>query len=87
MWQSSRMRSQILVHTMFYNNLFLLALISGPLSKGGLFSESFLIWLKFSKKKVPNHYSEHYSPLEKMLRIVFLAPFFGDLSQNEKLYT
>ena len=27
--------------------------------KGGLISESFSLWLKSPKKKVPNHYPEH----------------------------
>ena len=29
-------------------------------NKGGLISESFSIWLKSLKKKVPNRYPEHY---------------------------
>ena len=33
----------------------------------------------------PNHYSEHYPPKEKMLRIVIWNIVLGDLSQYEKL--
>ena len=37
------------------------------------------------QKRVPNHDPEHYSPKDKMLRVVILHLVFGDLSQSEKL--
>ena len=51
------------------------------LFKGGFIAESFSFWLK-SPKKAPNH-SPESSPKKKMFSN--LAPFFGDLSQSEKL--
>ena len=45
-----------------------------PTAKGGLISEFFSLWLQ-SLKKVPNHFSEHYPPKEKMLRGVICYPF------------
>ena len=35
-------------------------------SKGGLISESFSLWLQ-SQKKVPDHSSEHFASKEKMI--------------------
>ena len=52
--------------------------------KGGLNSKCLSRLLK-SPKNVPNHTSEQYSPKEKLLRVVILAPFFEDLSSRKKL--
>ena len=50
-------------------------------NKSDLISESFSIQLQSPKKKVPNHYTQHYPAKEKMHR----APFFGYWSKSEKL--
>ena len=52
------------------------------LTKSGLISESLSLWLK-SPKKVPNHSPEHYPP--KKAQESELTPFFGDMSQRDKL--
>ena len=51
------------------------------LSKGGLISEIFSLWLK-SQIKVPNHSPEHL--LFRRIVLKDLAPFFLDLSQNRR---
>jgi uncharacterized Fe-S cluster-containing radical SAM superfamily enzyme len=66
---------------MKYRNVYSLSIYS----KGGLFSESFSLWLKSQKKKVPNYCPEHYPRKEKTLRVVIWHPFFKDLSHSEKL--
>ena len=49
-------------------------------TKGGLISEKFYILTQISKKKVPNHDSEHYLPKEKMLRVVIWQLFLEILT-------
>ena len=52
--------------------------------KGGLFSESFLVWLK-SPKIGANHYPKHYPPRTQNAKDCNLAPMFGDFSQIENV--
>ena len=60
---------------------------TNEMPKGGLISESFLLWLKISKKgaKSLSWLSEYYPSKEKILRRVIWHLFFWDLSQSEQL--
>ena len=57
------------------SNLKLEKQMASVIDKGGLPSESFSFWLKSPKYEMPNHNSENYPPIEKMLRIVILLEF------------
>jgi hypothetical protein len=43
----------------------------------------FFTLAQISKKKFPDNFSKHYQHTEKLLRRAIIAPFLGDLSQNE----
>ena len=53
--------------------------------KGGLISECFSLWHKSPQNKVPNHDSKHLLFRWIVAQDRDLAPFLGDLSQDEKL--
>ena len=53
--------------------------------KGGLISESLLLWLKLPQKGANNYVSWVLSTKREDAQDSDLTPFWGDLSQSEKL--